>query len=114
MLTHLFILHLTFHHWHEPPDPEPPHGRELSQRRLQEEEGDPGKYQGHEVRDQEGPCMDQHREGSSKHVWKTVIYIVINRFSREEMGGIILNVAEVQSAVISWCQLSKTKTRLPR
>lgn len=40
-------------------------------------------------------CVDQHGDGSSKHVWKTVIYIVINRFSCEEMGGIVLDVADV-------------------
>lgn len=40
-------------------------------------------------------CADQHGDGSSKHVWKTVIYIIINRFSHEEMGGIVLNVADV-------------------
>lgn len=32
----------------------------------------------------------------------------MNRFSREEMGGIVLNAAEAQSAVISWCHFSKT------
>lgn len=70
MPTHLSVLRLTFHHRHEPPDPEPPHRGELSQRRLQEEEGDPGKYQGHEVRDQEGPCI---RGSARKRIIKTCL-----------------------------------------
>lgn len=53
---------LTFHHRYEPPDTEAPHRGELSQRRLQEEQRDPGKHQGQKVRDQKGPLIDQEVE----------------------------------------------------